>query len=109
MRHEEFAEILEQELSRVSAVLSVKTDEYATDDQLHNIRQAALLKQESLPEAVIGMMVKHTVSIFTMVKSGKPFPVEKWDEKITDHIIWLVLLKASLTENAQNPLKEPPS
>jgi hypothetical protein len=104
---EEFAGILEEQLSRVSAILGVKTDEYATPkDQLHNIRQAALLKEESLPEAVIGMMVKHTVSIFAMVKSGKPFPVEKWDEKITDHIIWLVLLKASLTENAQNPLKE---
>lgn len=106
MKHEEFAGILSQQLERVSAILGVKTEEYATEDQLHNIRQAALLKQESLPEAVIGMMVKHTVSIFTMVKSGKPFPEAKWDEKITDHIVWLILLKASLTEGAQNPLKE---
>jgi hypothetical protein len=50
--------------------------------------------------------VKHTVSIFAMIKSGKPFPEEKWDEKITDHIVWLILLKAALTEGAQNPLKE---
>lgn len=101
MQREEFAEVLDQQLGRISAILGVKTDEYATEDQLHNIRQAALLQEESLPEAVIGMMVKHTVSIFAMVKSGKPFPVEKWDEKITDHLVWLILLKAALIEDAK--------
>jgi hypothetical protein len=104
--HEEFAEILAQQLERVSAILGVKTAEYATEDQLHNIRMSAILQEESLPEAVVGMMVKHTVSIFTMVKSGKPYPTDKWDEKITDHIVWLILLKAALTEGAQNPLQE---
>lgn len=106
MTHEEFAGILDEQLSKISAVLGVKTDEYATEDQLYNLRTAALLKGESIPEAAIGMMVKHTVSIFQMVKSGKPFPMEQWDEKITDHIIWLILLKAALVEGAQNPLKE---
>jgi hypothetical protein len=58
----------------------------------------------SLAEAVAGMMVKHTVSIFTMVKDGKPHPEAKWDEKITDHIVWLILLKAALIEGAKNSL-----
>lgn len=107
MRSEEFAEIVDQQLDRVSATLGIKTGEYATeDDQLHNTRIVAILMGESLPEAVIGQMAKHTASIYTMVKSGKKFPVEKWDEKITDHIVWLILLKAALTEGAQNPLKE---
>lgn len=105
MKADQFKGILDAQIKRVQDILVVKTEEYAADeDQLHNIRQAALLKGESLPEAVIGMMVKHTVSIFSMVKSGKPFPEEKWDEKLTDHIVWLVLLKASLTEGAQRPL-----
>jgi hypothetical protein len=104
---DQFMDILDTQIQRVRDILVVKTDEYAqTEDQLHNIRQAALLQEESLPEAVRGMMVKHTVSIFAMIKSGKPFPEEKWDEKITDHIVWLILLKAALTEGAQNPLKE---
>jgi hypothetical protein len=84
MKHEEFAGILEKQLARVSAILGVKTEEYATEDQLHNIRMSAILQGCSLPEAVAGMMVKHTVSIFTMVKDGKPHPEAKWDEKITD-------------------------
>jgi hypothetical protein len=104
MKHEEFAGILEKQLARVSAILGVKTEEYATEDQLHNIRMSAILQGCSLPEAVAGMMVKHTVSIFTMVKDGKPHPEAKWDEKITDHIVWLILLKAALIEGAQNPI-----
>lgn len=106
MKHEEFAGILEKQLSRISAVLGVKTDEYATEDQLHNIRQGALLQQKSMPEAVGGMMSKHTVSIYTMIESGKEYPEALWDEKITDHIVWLILLKATLIEGAKNPLKE---
>lgn len=107
MQHEEFAEIVAQQLERVSAVLGVKTDEYAThEDQLHNLRLSAILQGESLAEAALGMMAKHTASIFTMVKSGKPFPTAKWDEKITDHIVWLILIKAALTEGAKNPLQE---
>jgi hypothetical protein len=104
MEHGEFAEILEGVLARVSAVLGVKTAEYAREDQLHNIRLSAHLQGESLAEAVAGMMVKHTVSIYTMIKDGRPHPEELWDEKITDHMIWLVLLKAALIEGAQNPL-----
>ena len=107
MKQEEFAEVLEQQLDRISAVLGVKTNEYATeDDQLKNIRAAAVLMGISMPESVAGTMVKHTVSIYHMIKSGKPFPVEVWDEKITDHIIWLILLKAALHEGADNPLTE---
>jgi hypothetical protein len=102
--HDQFKGILDAQIKRVRDILVVKTEEYATDDQLHNLRTAALLKGESIPEAAIGMMVKHTVSIFTMVKSGKSYPEALWDEKITDHIVWLILLKAALIESEQNPL-----
>jgi hypothetical protein len=103
----EFAEILQEQLDRISAVLGVKTNEYATqEDQLKNIRAAATLMEEPLPKSVAGTMVKHTVSIYHMIKSGKQFPMEVWDEKITDHIIWLILLKATLHEGAQTTLTE---
>ena len=49
------------------------------------------------------MMVKHTVSIFDMVESGKPFDLALWDEKITDHINYLILIRAALVENAEHP------
>lgn len=101
MTHEEFEEILEAQIQRLRDVLVNKTAEYATDDQLNNFRKAAHLRSGSLAEAVAGMMVKHTVSIYDMIESGKPFNEAKWDEKITDHIIYLVLLKAALIDGAR--------
>lgn len=52
-----------------------------------------------MPQAISGMMAKHTVSIYDMVESGKPFELAQWDEKITDHICYLILLRAALVEN----------
>lgn len=106
MEHSRFGEILDAQLQRIRDILEVKQDEYGTEDYLHNIRAAALLEGASMPQSVVTKMSKHTVSIFTMVKGGKPHLVDKWDEKITDHIVWLILLKAALIEGAENPLKE---
>lgn len=48
------------------------------------------------------MMVKHTVSIYDMVERGEQFPLEIWGEKITDHLNYLILLKAVLIEDEAN-------
>lgn len=101
MTHEEFEAILGAQERRIRDVLVNKTAEYATDDQLHNIRQVAALRKCSMAEAVIGMMAKHTVSIYAMVDGANTFSEETWDEKITDHIIWLILLKAALIDEAR--------
>lgn len=98
MTHEEFEAVLEAQITRLRDVLVDKTAEYATDDQLHNIRQVARLRGCSMQEAVAGMMAKHTVSVYHMIEAGFDFSEEVWDEKITDHIIWLILLKATLKE-----------
>jgi len=54
-----------------------------------------------MAQAVSGMMVKHTVSIFDMVEGPNTFSEQTWDEKITDHIIYLILLKAALLDEAK--------
>jgi hypothetical protein len=99
--HEEFEAILGAQAVRIRDVLINKTAEYATDDQLYNIRQVAALRKCSMAEAVAGMMAKHTVSIYAMIDGPDTFSEETWDEKITDHIIWLILLKAALIDEAQ--------
>lgn len=106
MKQERFESILDAQIKRVRDVLIVKTEEYATEDQLANVRFMAYVQGVSLPRAIVGAMAKHTFSIYKMVKDGKPYPIEKWDEKITDHIIWLILLKAALHENAENPQQD---
>lgn len=97
----DFNEVLDEQLERTKKVLSGKAVEYATDDdRLHNFKVAAHLQGTTLRQAVAGMMVKHTVSVYDMAALETEFTGEMWDEKITDHINYLILLKAALVEEA---------
>lgn len=102
MQLDQFEGILDTQLKRVRDVLVAKRDEYANVDVLANFKKSAHMRGVGIPQAITGMMVKHTTSIYDMVESGKPFSVEVWDEKITDHINYLILLRAALVDNA-NP------
>jgi hypothetical protein len=102
MNADEFNKVLATVLGRTEAVLGTKAGEYATDtDRLHNFKNAAVIRASTPAQALGGMMVKHTISVYDMINSGKSFPLEVWDEKITDHINYLVLLRAIVEEQAQ--------
>lgn len=104
MTHEEFMEVLKEQVNRVYSVLDNKSAEYASDaNKLANFHRAAPLLGISVPQAIASFMAKHTVSIYDMVNSGKPYPMETWDEKITDHINYLILLRAAISENTEPP------
>lgn len=99
MQRAEFEIVLDAQITTVKDMLIGKRDEYADDeDVLHNFRNAANLTGETLEQALAGMMVKHTVSIYDMIATGEMFPLAKWDEKITDHINYLILLRAIVNE-----------
>jgi hypothetical protein len=100
MKVDQFEILLDVQLQRVREMLVAKRKEYAADaDVLYNFKKAAMLRGCSLPQAVSGMMAKHTVSVFDMAESGLSYPLEVWDEKITDHLNYLILLQACLMEN----------
>ena len=102
MKRKEFGVVLEQQLARITSILGAKTEEYATDaDQLSNIRESASLQHTTMRNAVAGMLSKHTVSIFAMCRDPKTHTLAQWDEKITDHIIWLILLRACIVEESK--------
>lgn len=105
MNVEQFEGILDAQIKRVRDILVAKRAEYANQDVLANFKKSAHMRNCGIPQAVGGMMVKHTTSVYDMIESGKPYPIEVWDEKITDHINYLILLKACLIENA-NPDQE---
>lgn len=109
MELDRFEGILDAQIMRVRDILGVKRAEYADIDVLANFKKVAHLRGCSVPQAVSGMLAKHTVSIFDMIEGGKEYPVEIWDEKITDHINYLILLRASLAEYPEDstPLQEP--
>lgn len=78
-----------------------KGNEYATTDMLHNFKIAAKLQKESPAQALGGMMAKHTVSVYDMIQSAEMFTLEQWNEKLTDHINYLLILKAIVIEELQ--------
>lgn len=94
----EFERIFEEQVERSRSVLISKAKEYATEDRLHNFKVAAALEGKTPEQALAGMMAKHTVSVYDMAESGLVYPIELWQEKITDHINYLFLLNAIVRE-----------
>ena len=95
----EFERIFEEQVDRSRMVLVNKACEYATEDRLHNFKVAAALEGKTPEQALAGMMAKHTVSVYDMAESGLAYPIELWQEKITDHINYLFLLNAIVMES----------
>ncbi|QDH47953.1 hypothetical protein PQB78_gp40 [Arthrobacter phage Xenomorph] len=107
MNADKFNRVIEAQLDRSSNVLLKKSTEYATDtDRLHNFKVAAALQGCDAKKALQGMMAKHTVSIYDMCNSNDIFGEELWNEKITDHINYLLLLQAVVTEEREKMQEE---
>lgn len=97
-------------IARIQELLKSKGDEYATvSNRLHNFTVAAELQNVTRPQALAGMMAKHTVSVYDLCAEFAPptaplspekiiKTLTKWDEKILDHITYLVLLRAIVLE-----------
>lgn len=99
MNPERFNEIVEEQFSICGSVLVKKAYEYAPNsDRLVNFRKAANLQSVSMAEALGGMFAKHVISIFDMLENADKYGYSLWEEKITDAINYLVLLKAVVYE-----------
>lgn len=111
MKNDQFNNIVTAQLTQVEKTLIKKGAEYATDsDRLHNFKQAAGLQKLTPRDALGGMMIKHTVSVYDMIGDATGVhSMEKWDEKITDHITYLVLLKAVIEEEEAERLAALPT
>ena len=101
MDNEKFSNVVEDQLTYCKRLLLAKGQEYSPkeliNDRLHQFKVAAAIQRCSPKEALVGMMAKHTISIFDMCHDDKS-SYEKWEEKITDHINYLLLLKAIVRE-----------
>ena len=102
MTGDAFQIICKEQIDICNHVLFGKAKEYAQDgDRLHNFRSAAGMSGDSMRSALSGMMLKHTISIYDMCRSRDTYPLELWTEKITDHINYLLLLKAVVVEELE--------
>lgn len=92
-------EIIEDQLIYCKQLLIKKGEEYADmcPDRLQAFKTAAAMQNISPIQALGGMMAKHTTSIYDLINRGCGDKV-LWDEKITDHINYLLLLKCLIFE-----------
>lgn len=107
MKEESFDKIIEKRCEAIKEILTHKALEYATDkNRFHNFEMAAM-KQDTTPEkALMGMKVKHDVSVDDLVEWAKNSP-EKLNhciinEKIGDSINYLILLEGLLKKRLSN-------
>ena len=107
MKAEEFEEVIERQFYICKNILIQKAKEYAADeDRLHNFKNAGGMMSCDPKAALAGMMAKHTISVYDMCRSGKDYPIDLWEEKITDHINYLLLLRALVVEDTNRVLSE---
>lgn len=104
MKHQEFNEIIERQVQYSLNLLCKKGEEYDSNetDRLKSFKVAADLQRVNQVEALAGMMAKHTVSVYEMCEEPKKYSEERWIEKITDSINYLLILRAMIEEELSN-------
>lgn len=98
MKADRFNELVQLENEKSVALLCTKAEEYAGADRLENFKQAAGMLSINNAEALMGMLVKHFVSVGKMSKDPTKYTMEKWDEKLVDIRNYTYLLKAILVD-----------
>jgi hypothetical protein len=101
MTSETFEKIMLDQMEICSKMLSRKAELYAHGDRLSNFKKAGNLSGETSVKACWGMMIKHIVALsdyIVSLENGKLYSKEEWQEKITDIINYLILMKALLEE-----------
>lgn len=109
MNEERFNQIVEAQVDMALAMFRKKNDAYSgtqTVDRLAGVKGVAAVRGVSNLEAISGMMAKHTMSIYNMMRDGKEYPVSVWNEKISDHINYLLLAAACVHEGLDQRTEE---
>lgn len=103
-----FEQIVKDQVEMCSKVMLAKSEEYSRNqDKLWNFKIAGRKLGVSQMQANRGMTIKHTVSIedlITDIEEGKTVSMEVLDEKFTDEINYLLLLKAQMIEEISDKI-----
>ena len=109
MKIELFDKVIKEQLYVCETMLIGKGHEYAPDavdkssiDRLAHFKKAAAIIDGTPKKALLGMLTKHLVSVSDMCTDGHDYSLERWTEKITDSINYLLLLKALVEEEKQH-------
>lgn len=96
MQVDRFNELVAKTFEHCMEVLCVKQEQYAIEkDRLSQFKGAASFRNQTPKQVLSGFMLKHTTSIYDLIDkeaTGETVGLGMWEEKITDHINYLVLL-----------------
>ena len=99
MNNDEFERVAQHLLGKAHNIMFKRAMTYSNEtDRLANFRHAAGLTGRNMQQVLAGFMLKHTVSLYDMIETGYDYPLDQWEEKIIDHINYLLLLRAILEE-----------
>ena len=100
MTYDDFNKAVEEQYKICRAVLDKKSKEYAPkEDRLSAFKTAAAVMHKTPLQALSGQMSKHSVSLFEMVELNHDYnDMALWQEKLTDSINYLFLMKALLLD-----------
>ncbi len=100
MTNTDFGVIVKEQLKRIENLLVVKGAEYNLDDtdRFSDFKQAAAFTGQTPEQVLYGYMLKHIMSITSMVQTAGTFSKERWIEKITDNMVYLTLLRGLLED-----------
>jgi hypothetical protein len=105
MTNEDFEVLLDQRLIAMKETLGSKGQEYGRGDRLHNFKMAGRKRGITPEQALMGMKVKHDVSVDDIVDDIDRgiLPSEALlNEKIGDSVNYMVLLEALVKERIRN-------
>ena len=102
MTSADFSKVMTAQFTYCEKLLANKSEEYADDrDRLRHFKKAAAMTETDPKAALFGMLLKHLVSLSDMCTDWKAYPIDRWSEKITDSINYLVLLRALVEEEEE--------
>lgn len=119
MTLKDFNNAVDTQIDMCKSLLAKKGNEYAPEfieqqdgqiafnidamtDRLHSFKKAAVLMNTTPKAALFGMLTKHLVSVSDMCTDKEEYPPERWSEKITDSINYLLILSAMVKEELEN-------
>ena len=101
----EVNDVFEEQVERCASVMKRKTREYTGDeeDRLCAFKAAAALLHTTPERALAGMMAKPIVPLYDMCwDDGGSYDMHTGEEKITDSLNYLFLLKAVVKEGCKD-------
>lgn len=104
MISKDFENIVCKQFKYCYKLLFEKAKQYniGTEDRLHAFKVASAFEGISTKQALFGMLSKHLVSLSDMIRKDSIQPLDVWNEKISDSINYLLLLKAIIEEEAES-------